>query len=256
MCLIAFSYRQHPRYRLVVVANRDEFYERPTAAADWWSDQPQLLAGRDLEAGGTWMGITRAGRWAALTNYREPQNIQPDAPSRGALVVDFLQSEQPTASFLDQRQVAVQAFNGFNLLADDGVHLGYLSNRASAPRLLEPGTYGLSNHLLDTPWPKVVQVREQLRETVATSQDLNVAALMPLLADTRLAPDQDLPQTGVSLDLERMLSAVCIQSPNYGTRVSTVVLVGYDGQVTFVEKGHLTGETQRHTFSLQPSPSV
>jgi uncharacterized protein with NRDE domain len=161
MCLILFAYQIHPRYRLVLGANRDEFYARPTAPLDFWQDHPQVLAGRDLEQHGTWMGVTRNGRWAAVTNYRDLRIMKTDAHSRGHLVADFLLSHVPPHAYMRQIATKADQYNGFNLIVGDSAELVYFSNRERKIRLLGPGLYGLSNHLLDTAWPKVARGKEK-----------------------------------------------------------------------------------------------
>lgn len=234
MCLIAIAYRVHPEYPLVVAANRDEFYARPTAQAAFWDDAPGILAGRDLECMGTWLGVTRTGRFAAVTNFRDPADLRTSAESRGTLVSRFLQSDVPAAAFVDEVDAQAGAYRGFNLLAYDAESLVYYSNRGAVRQHLEPGIYGLSNHLLDTPWPKVRRARERLG--VALTPEPAVESLFALMADTSLAPDDELPQTGVGAERERMLSAARIVSESYGTRCSTVLTQSKSGAVRFAER--------------------
>ena len=236
MCLIAFAYRCHPRYRLIVAANRDEFYRRPTAPAAFWPECPQVLAGRDLEQGGTWFGVTRGGRFAALTNYRDPAAQKADARSRGELVREYLCGGREPTAYLEQVRAAGGEYNGFNLLAGDGDGLWYCSNRGAALEEVSPGIHGLSNHLLDTPWPKVAKAKAGMAACLAGPDDALPAALFVLLADAVPAPDVSLPDTGVGLAWERTLSPVFIASPDYGTRSSTVLLAGYDGRIRFFER--------------------
>ena len=253
MCLILFAYRQHARYRLVLAANRDEFYGRPTAPATFWEDAPDLLAGRDLKSGGTWLGVTRAGRFAAITNYREPDVRLEDAPSRGELVAGFLQSEQAPEAYLDDLASSADSYNGFNLIIGDAKRMGYFSNREGTVRILEPGVYGLSNHLLDTPWPKVKKGR-RLLEAHLDSDKIDDAALLDALNDPAPAPDAALPDTGVGLAWERALSPLFIQSPDYGTRASSVLLIRHDGAVTFAERTFEAGEpvgVERYVFEVK-----
>ena len=257
MCLILLAHRAHPLYRLVVAANRDEFHARPTAPAAFWPDAPYLLAGRDLREGGTWMGVTRSGRFAAVTNYREMAPPPPDAPSRGHLPGGFLVGEETPEAYLRSLEVRAGAYAGFNLLAGDGETLGYLSNRGGGVRVLEPGVYGLSNALLDTPWPKVERGKAGLREIVAEGGEIDPEALLRLLAESEPAPDARLPDTGVGRERERMLSSLFIRGPEYGTRASTALLVRHDGRATFVERGVLPGGEERpearFTFSCAPA---
>ncbi len=251
MCLIVFAYDLHPQYRLIVAANRDEFYERPTTAVDWWEDHPQILAGRDNQAGGTWLGIHRSGRWSALTNYREAAPLLKDAPSRGDLVASFLKNDQATETYLKELQASIQTYNGFNLVVDDGEQIGYISNRGQTVEILKPGLYGLSNHLLDTPWPKVRKVKEKLAQLIEQENKLNPAHILSLLHDTELAADEQLPETGIKLEWERLLSAMFIQSPTYGTRVSTVLLIDHQNHITFVEKDIKTEIERSFQFSAE-----
>ncbi|SNS78419.1 Uncharacterized conserved protein, contains NRDE domain [Noviherbaspirillum humi] len=238
MCLIVFAWQVVPGTPLVAAANRDEFYDRPAAAAHWWEDSPQVYAGRDLEAGGTWMGITRDGRFAAITNIRAPSERRGDAPSRGRLVSDFLSGEVEPRDYVESLRSQAGAYNGFNLVVGNGKELIWLTNgRSDDPRNgqpLTPGVYGLSNAALDTAWPKVMKSRAQFSSLIC--QGAPEEAYFEMLADTSLAPDDDLPHTGVGLERERMLSAVCIESPAYGTRVSTLVCLHGDGSGMLVEK--------------------
>jgi uncharacterized protein with NRDE domain len=236
MCLIVLAHDAHPRHRLIVAANRDEFYDRPTAPAAWWSDAPGILAGRDLREGGTWMGVTRTGRFAAITNYREMTPPRA-APSRGALVADFLRGGLPARAYSDDVAARGAAYNGFNLLVGDPGGLFYVSNRAEGVKRLEPGVYGLSNALLDTPWPKVLRATAAMRSTIAAAEaDGWESGLWEMLGDRVIAADGDLPDTGVGAERERLLSPPFIASGVYGTRASTVLTIGHDGQVTFVER--------------------
>ncbi|HEX8274128.1 MAG TPA: NRDE family protein [Longimicrobiaceae bacterium] len=235
MCLILLAHEAHPRYRLVVAANRDEAYARPTAPAAWWADAPGVLAGRDLLGGGTWMGISRGGRFAAVTNFRETAAPPPDAPTRGRLVGDFLRGAEAPDAYLRALAARAGEYAGFNLLVGDGGGLRWFSNRGGAAQAVEPGIHGLSNALLDTPWPKVDRGRDGLAAALLRD-DVDPEALFRVLRDAEPAPDEHLPDTGVGLERERVLSSPFIRSPEYGTRASTVLLVGRDGQVRFVER--------------------
>lgn len=239
MCLILIAWRLHPEYPLVVAANRDEFFARPTAAATFWKDAPQVLAGRDLEAGGTWMGVTRTGRFAALTNYRDPAQNRSDAPSRGALVADFLGGDEAPRAYLERIDEYGRQCNGYNLLVSDGQTLWWSSNVGGKARALAPGVYGISNHLLDTPWPKVGAGKTALAQALDGLPDDE--ALFRLLQDDGIHPDEHLPQTGVPLEWERLLSSAFVKSPDYGTRSSTVLCVGTDGWASFNEQTWLPG---------------
>lgn len=260
MCLILLAWQTHRDYPLVVAANRDEFHARPSAAAAFWPMAPQLLAGRDLEAGGTWLGVTRAQRFAALTNYREGGQQRPDARSRGALVADFLTGDAPPADYLAQVALAAEHYNGFNLFVGDGERLGYYANRgAGGIRWLTPGLYGLSNHLLDTPWPKLASAKAAFADALLHLPD--PAPFFALLADREIVPDRHLPETGVPLAWERILSAVFVSSEGYGTRASTLLSRHRGGHTRLIERsfdasGHHSGEVEATFQSSQMSTGV
>lgn len=238
MCLIVFAWKVVPGLPLLAAANRDEFYDRPAAPAAWWTDHPQVYAGRDLLGGGTWLGVSREGRFAALTNIRAPGERREDAPSRGALVADFLIGSDSPQAYVDRLRGNTDDFNGFNLLIGDERTLIWFSSRDRGDerngRPLAPGIYGLSNDRLDAPWPKVVRTKAQFASMLC--QGASDEAYFEMLRDTTRASDCRLPQTGVSLEMERLLSAVCIQSPTYGTRVSTVVQLHEDRSVSLDER--------------------
>ena len=235
MCLILFAWKVHAAYPLVLAANRDEFTERPSAPAAFWDDAPDLLAGRDLRAGGTWLGITRGGRLAAITNYRDPASLKDGAPSRGQLVSDYLRSREGPEGYVQRLAPRAGLYNGFSLLAGDPAELIYYSNRGGAVRLT-PGIHGMSNHLLDTPWPKVDQGKQALERLLAGDQNPSPEALFDLLASRSRPTDDLLPDTGVGLEWERVLSPLFVESPDYGTRCSTVLLIDRQGVATFVER--------------------
>jgi len=249
MCLILFAWNAHPRYSLVLAANRDEFHNRPTAKADFWDDQPDLLAGRDLQAGGTWLGVSRAGRFAAVTNYREPQAPEPPLEhSRGHLVSDYVGADSPPLHYARNVLDKGYAYRGFNLLLGSPQELVYVSNRADEVVPVSAGSHGLSNHLLDTHWPKVNCGREQL-DVLMQSETLEAEALLELLTDRRLTPGE-MPQNLLDSDLpEQLARHYFIVSPVYGTRSSTVVLIHRDGKVEFVERQY--GPSGIATFTSQ-----
>ncbi|MRR36164.1 NRDE family protein [bacterium] len=236
MCLILFALDAHPRYRLVLAANRDEFYDRPTAPAAFRDDAPHILAGRDLQDGGTWCGITTGGRFAAVTNYRDPQAHREGLRSRGKLVADYLRGEMSPDAWLEQLRREGNGYNGFNLVFGDGGGLHYFSNHGGLPSTVAPGIHGLSNHLLDTPWPKVTRGKQALAELLTAGGELAPDDLFAILADRTVAPDHLLPDTGVGMERERLLSPLFITSPAYGTRSSTVILIDRNNTCTFVER--------------------
>lgn len=262
MCLILFAWESHPEYRLVLAANRDEFYERPTAHASFWADAPHLLAGRDLRAGGTWLGLTRGGRIAAVTNYRDPLSQKSSSPSRGALVTGFLLGEEAAKTFLQRISAHAGHYNGFNLLLGDSEGLCWYSNLGQGAVTLKPGIYGISNRLLDTPWPKVSRGKERLARALdrhRRREELE-RALFELLSDSKQAEDEELPCTGVGMEWERLLSPIFIRTAAYGTRSSTVILVGRNNEVFFTERNHMEDEalavrTVRHAFRLSTDSS-
>lgn len=252
MCLILFAWKAHPDYELIVAANRDEWRDRSATPAQWWADDSNVLAGRDLKAGGTWMGVTRAGRFAAITNFRDPSDKKSTAPSRGALVADFLQDDRTAEEFIGDLKSHASQYNGFNLLVGAGGSLCGFASRDGSGASVNPGVHGLSNHLLDEPWPKVSRGRIRLQQAIAEPFDID--ALFLLLEDRSIAPDDALPCTGVGVEWERTLSPALIVAPGYGTRCSTVLMVGKNGDVVFEERtrgldGAVTSKV-RHAFAL------
>jgi uncharacterized protein with NRDE domain len=242
MCLLFLSYQTTPGYRLAVAANRDEYLARPTAPLGFLDERGTILGGRDLQGGGTWLGISAGLRFAALTNYRDPANNRAGAPSRGGLVLDFLSGAMPAQEYLRHLADRAQIYNGFNLIVGDDLGLFLLSNRSPGYQRLAPGYYGLSNHLLETPWPKVVRGKELLRPHL--QQSINVAGVFTVLADRHLPEDHQLPDTGVGLAWERLLSTIFIAGDTYGTRSSALLTVSEDNQVVFREKTYPVGSGQ------------
>jgi uncharacterized protein with NRDE domain len=236
MCLILLAYDTHPEYRLILAANRDEFFTRPTAPAAFWDDAPDLLAGIDLKEGGTWLGVARNGRIAAITNYRDPRSERQNAPSRGGLVSGFLCSYTSLDDYLEFLKKEGAAYNGFNLIFGDIGRLCFYSNRHESPQFIATGIHGLSNHLLDTPWPKVVRGKEALKQLVSGGKTIHPDALFAILADRTIAPDTILPDTGVGIELERFLSPIFISTPTYGTRSSTIIIIDRTNRITFIER--------------------
>lgn len=244
MCLILFAYRTHPRYRLILAANRDEFYTRPTAPMEEWPDRPGLIAGRDLKQMGTWMGVTTGGRFAAITNFRAPHLSASSAPSRGHLVSDFLADTVTPEAYLKRLAPGADQYNGFNLIVGDGRQLCYFSNHEGRIRTIEPGIHGLSNHLLDTPWPKVARGTTRLAGVIVKHATPTDEALLSVLQDLQAAEDASLPDTGVGLTWERVLSPIFIASPGYGTRSSSVLKIDLDGNMDLCEWTWQTDQTE------------
>jgi uncharacterized protein with NRDE domain len=236
MCLILFSYRTHPRYSLVLAANRDEFFARPTEPAGFWADTPAILAGRDRQAGGTWMGVHRDGRWAAVTNFRNGARPPPGARSRGDLVAEYLRGKQNAKTYADAILHRQNEFGGFNLLVGNSQGIVFVSSQLPEFLSLGPGLYGLSNHLLDSPWPKVERGKRGLRNLIQALPEMPAEALLELLADRQMADESSLPHTGVNPEWERTLSAAFISAPGYGTRASSVLLMDEAGAVHFRER--------------------
>lgn len=250
MCLIFISIKQHPTYKLILAANRDEFYSRKTAAAHFWEDHPHILGGRDLEASGSWLAMTTTGSISMLTNYRDVANLKSVAPSRGQLVSDYLVNQPEPDRYLKSIEPVGQQYNGFNLVVGSVEELWYYSNYREGVSKLEPGFYGLSNHLLETPWPKVTRGKEKLAP-ILNQQTIQPDQLFEILLDDQRADDNHLPQTGLPLDRERALSSMFIKTENYGSRCSTVILVDQNNQVHFTERVYNTETFQFTTQSFQ-----
>ncbi|MBO6622815.1 MAG: NRDE family protein [Balneola sp.] len=254
MCLIAFSYKTHPRYKLIVAANRDEFYQRPTRKAQFWDEEdlPNILAGKDLKANGTWMGVSKTGKWGALTNFRDPSNIKDNAPTRGDLVLDFLKSGVSEQEYLQEIQTKAEEYNGFNLLIGDKDSVFHYSNENNLITEVKPGIHGVSNALLDTPWPKLAHAKKELKE-ITSKEDFSKEDLFKILANSETAPDDKLPSTGIPYEWEKAVSSIFIKTDNYGTLCSTLLLVDYDGNAEFTERRYDSSTSEiieENTFKL------
>src|SRR5882757_348953 len=223
MCLLVIAWKVHPRYRLILAGNRDEFHDRPSTPLNWWQDDARILAPRDLKANGTWLGVARSGRFGVVTNYRDLQAPIEGAPTRGSLIPRFLTGATSPKEFLDDLRGAAPRYSGFNLLVGGPRALYYFSNRGGTPQVLAPGIYGVANHLLDTPWPKLTRTREKF-EVLMSKADVQADELFNMLADREVAPDAELPATGLPLFWERAVSAPFIVNERYGTRSSHVLL--------------------------------
>ena len=255
MCLIVFSYKNHPRYDLIFAANRDEFYGRPTRAAQFWDEHPQLLAGKDLKSGGSWMGINRKGQIAALTNFRDPNITIENPPTRGEIVSNYLTQKKDSPSFLKELQQNGRQYMGFNVLLGSPQKMYHYSNQEQKINPIQPGVHGLSNHLLDTPWPKVERAKSSL-EAATKLSEVNEETLFKILKSDTKASKDELPNTGIPQELEQQISPIFIQTQNYGTRSSTILLIDKKGNVTFEERRYLKGtdtidETNRFTFAIE-----
>jgi len=236
MCLLSFHMGQHPIYKLIFCANRDESYARPTKEAHFWDDFPFLLGGRDLEQMGTWLGITKSGRLAALTNYREKTMNLKGKKSRGEIVTSYLTGNESPINFLERLRTNNEAYNGFNVIVGNVNQLYYYGNRQQDIISIDNGTHALSNHLLNTPWPKAELLKNSIEQYVHQDENIAIEKLFNLLNNQNRAQDIDLPKTGVDVEIERLLSPIFIQSEKYGTRSSTVILVTHNNEVTFVER--------------------
>ncbi|MFP4225635.1 MAG: NRDE family protein [Desulfobacterales bacterium] len=260
MCLIAIAIARHPEYPLIIAANRDEFYSRPTAPLDYWEDKPHILAGRDLQSLGTWLGITTSGRIGAITNYRHPDalNQKSKGPSRGDLVREYLAGSDPPQSYIEAIRPLKDQYSGFNLIVGETTDLWWYCNVSDEIRKLTPGIHGISNHLLNTPWPKVEKIKSALAGILAENRPIDPERLFKLLSDQKQPPDPELPDTGIGLEWERILSPVFITSEIYGTRSSSVIFVDRSGHATFYERTYtpqtdavVTEETRRFAFNIE-----
>lgn len=240
MCIIFFSVNSHPKYKFILASNRDEYYERTTKAAEFWQPDNRILAGRDLGHGAipqelsSWLGVTRNGRIAFLTNFRSPQSKNSNALSRGHIVANFLAEKMPAPDYLDALANSSNTYNGFNVVMGDINDMHHYSNHNKSIAQLTPGIYALSNHLLDTPWPKVVKGKALFNAVL--EDDVSHANLFNILQDQEIYPDALLPHTGLSIERERALSSIFVATPNYGTRSSSVLTLDRFGQLEFTER--------------------
>ncbi len=257
MCLLSFAIDSHPRYRLVLAANRDENFVRPTAAAHFWEDTPEILAGRDLEAGGTWLGVSRKGRLAALTNYYGPNEYAPDKLSRGWLIKDFLNGDLSPNGYLKHLHQTGYNYNGFGIVFGDTTGLNYYTNRGQSVCGISAAVHGLSNHLLDTHWPKVINIKSGLQRIIENSDAIDPEDLFTLLSERTRYPDLLLPDTSVGIERERSLSSIFVSREEFGTRCSTVILVDRDNRMTFLERSFDANQNNTGTveFNLAPDQS-
>lgn len=250
MCILFIAYRIHPEYPLILAANRDEIYDRPTKSAHFWDDDPSILAGRDLKQGGTWLGITKTGRFAALTNYRNPKENQKNKQSRGHIVKNFLMSDSAPYNYLVALQKERKQYAGFNVIVGNQENICYYSNVENEIKEMPAGIHGLSNHLLNTPWPKVEKGKQKLQSLIKNNH-VTPDALFHLLADKELAPTDQLPNTGVPLEIEKQLSSIFIEMDGYGTRSSTVILIDKVGTVSFWERTFPDEKEIKYEFHIQ-----
>lgn len=253
MCLIVFAWDVHPKYKLILAANRDEFYDRPSAPAAFWKEHPQLLGGRDLQAGGSWMTVSRTGQFAAVTNYRDLRNLKEGATSRGEIPTQFSLGSESPGTYLERLNATAEQYNGFNVLVGNMSSMAHYSNYERQVNALRPGIYGLSNSLLDTGWPKVE--RAKLKFGKAINQGFQHEELLDMMCDHTVAEDAHLPDTGIPYELEKALSAMCIRTENYGTCCTTVITLARNGKIAFSERsypvGNRVGTTVDYEFMIE-----
>jgi uncharacterized protein with NRDE domain len=253
VCLLFIAYKSHPRYPLILAANRDEFYDRPTKAAAFWDERSDVLAGRDLKEGGAWLGITRGGRIAAITNFRDLGALKVDAPSRGHLVGDYLLGNDGPEEYLRDLRDRAGAYSGFNIVVGQVDDLYYFSNMEGTILKIPEGAHGLSNHFLDTPWPKVERGKELMGQVLSKDEEPSFEAIFGVLADRSRPDDSMLPDTGIGIEWERILSPIFVETEGYGTRSSTIILVKRGGEATFVERvfNGEPGEFEENRFDFE-----
>jgi uncharacterized protein with NRDE domain len=247
MCLLFISYRKTPGFKLVLAANRDEFLARPTAALGFLDRDRTILCGRDLQEGGTWLAIDAGSRFAAVTNYRKPLLEIPFPRTRGDIVINYVTGSASSREYVHFLQTEGNKYNGFNVIVGDSDSIYYYSNQGPAPKLLQPGFYGLSNHLLDTQWPKVSRGKKLLYRAIVETANISHKRVFDILADSELPADHELPDTGVGLEWERLLSSVFIDSEIYGTRSSALITVDDAGEIDFYEKTYLRNKVGPRT---------
>lgn len=251
MCLIIFAYKSHPEYSLILLANRDEFYDRPSNPMQFWDSEPSILAGQDGMQGGTWLGLNKDGKFAAVTNFRDGLNVKPNAKSRGYLTRDYLQMDLSAVDYLQSIEPMQNRFGEYNLLLGDTTGLYYQSNRDGNAKKLSAGIYGISNALLNSPWPKLLQARMELCEQIK-QKHIDINKLEAIMTDEATAEDNQLPDTNISYEFEKLLSSIFIKSENYGTRVTTLLLQKRNGETMMIEQSHEPGyEKERQEFHLQ-----
>ena len=253
MCLIVFAYKTSSDYPFILAGNRDEFYERPTKPAHIWHTKPRMIAGKDEKAGGTWLGFTESGRFAAITNFRDMNNLKEDAPTRGKIVSDFLLSQKDVPTIFEDLKQQAHLYNGFNLIAGTFDQLYYLSNQKEEIEEIEPGVHAISNAFLNTPWPKAEWAKTRFENFLDTS-GYDEDELFKLLQNTRRYPKEKLPKTGLPDEMEQAVSSVFITTENYGTRSSSVVTVDRNLKAELIEQTYSQGSTEvenRERYSIQ-----
>lgn len=251
MCLILIAYKTHPEYPLIIAANRDEFYQRPAQSAGYWEDHPQILGGRDLKCGGTWLAVDRRGRMAAVTNYREPSEQKQNLRSRGFLVTDYLCGTDSARAYLNSLVQHVTEYDGFNIFAGDISALYFYGSYLQQPLRMQPGLHGVSNGDLDYPWPKVSRGKQALAEILAANDVIDPETLFTVLSDREVPDDELLPDTGIGIELERMLAPIFVSGGEYGTRSSTVLIMDTGRRVYFSERNFDAGGNPQQTAAYE-----
>ncbi|MEN8120253.1 MAG: NRDE family protein [Bacteroidota bacterium] len=252
MCLILFSYKSHPFYKLILASNRDEFYKRPTAPLSKWANT-NILAGQDKLNNGTWLGITTSGKISAITNYRDMSNIIDNAPSRGLLVSNFLDNDKSPLNYLEKMSKSASDYNGYNLIVGDKTGMYYFSNIKNKIEKLEPGMHGLSNSFLNTPWPKVKNGKKEFERIIGQEKEISIDEIFELLSDTTQPPNDELPDTGVGIEWEKALAPIFIKTEVYGTRASSIITIDNNDQITFIERSFIkkdSGEFETKTVTF------
>lgn len=256
MCLIVFSFKNHKKYPLILAANRDEIFQRPSRPAQFWNSNKSVLAGKDLKAGGTWLGIAKKGRIGALTNYRDLGQKLDGERSRGEIVLDLLRSPDTVPDFLNRLQHRANLYNGFNLLAGNPELFYHFSNQNKEITEIEPGLHGISNAFLNTPWPKVEEAKTKFSQIINSSDDIDEKKIFTMLNSSKTYPPEDLPDTGLPPDLEKAVSSIFIDTKNYGTRCSTLLTIDNNGTARFVEKTYVRNAKEdpavkRYEFQIE-----
>lgn len=251
MCLISIAYQCHPKYKLILLANRDEFYQRPTKEAHWWDEDNTVFGGKDLQAGGSWLAVSKNGKIGAITNFRNPSRIIKNKISRGQILGNYMLSDTSEKKYIDEISSLAESYEGYNLLFGNQDYLYHYSNINQKVTTISPGVHALSNHLLNTPWPKVEKAKKVMTELIEMGNTLNVETAFTLFSDKQIAPDDQLPDTGIGLSYERYLSSIFIDIPQYGTRATTLLLIDNENQVYFEEREYVLKTVSKASFQIK-----
>ncbi len=251
MCLISIAYQCHPKYKLILLANRDEFYQRPTKEAHWWEEDNSVFGGKDLQAGGSWLSVSKKGKIGAITNYRMPSRVIKNKTSRGQILGDYMLSDHEEKNYIDKISSSAENYEGYNLLFGSQDKLYHYSNINQKLTTINPGIHALSNHLLNTPWPKVEKAKKVMDELIESGNVFDVDTAFTLFSDKQIAPDDQLPYTGIGLNYERYLSSIFIDIPQYGTRATTLLLIDNKNQVFFEEREYVLKSVSKASFQIK-----